>query len=1638
MSVDYVKRRSSYFTKLKSILSEIKKVPTPVFRVTQLDEFLERSKNIMAVLDDCHNQLVQICANEADITIQDQAFAPIEAAYFELRTLVMDMKLALPSTTTAGGGGGASSSRAATPATIKLPSIELPSFSGSFDTWTSFKDLFTSTIDLNRELSEAQKLQYLKAAVKDEPAALIRSLQVTNANYQQAWDTLNQRYDNKKEIINSLLMRLFESTPLNHESAVDLQKLSDNTNECVRALKVQGCPVEHWDNILVYFTVKKLDSKTRREWAVRLTGTALPTFLELNTFLDNHIRGLLASGVSSQPQQQGKQKRQVSSHHSSSSQEQQPCGACKEHHALYKCQQFLTKSPKERSELVKLNRLCFNCLRKDHRIFNCTSKATCRKCNRKHHTLLHEERPPPPQEEPQGSSGKQLSSHHANMDTQVLLSTAIVRVKTRSNGDQLCRIFLDTGSEGTFITEDCVGRLGLKRHPSQITVKGISSSSAGSTRGLVNCTLLSNANNESIPVSAHILGRVTGTLPQQPCKLADWILLQGLTLADPKYCEPGPVDILIGADYCGHIMRSGRKVGPEGAPIAQESIFGWVLSGRVTVADRPTMQSHNVQLEVEHIMQRFWQVKEPPQVTLFTKEEKECERIFYLTLGHMEEIPNDEPKEEIGKTYHLPHHFVLNSSSSTTKFRVVFDGSCKSTTGVSLNDAMYVGATIQDDLYDLLLRFRVHTIVLKGDIAKMFRQFLLKEEDANFHRIVWRESPTQNIKDYRLLTVTYGTACAPHSSTRCLQEVGKDSESKYPSAAKVLKEDAYVDDVMTGTTTTTNGVQLYKELTAAVGDAGLELRKWSSNDPDVLAAIPSHLQETDPHSFDKETSIKALGVQWNPTQDVFSFCNFDVKYREHISKRLLLSDLARVFDPLGFLSAVTIKAKMIMQEIWTLKFGWDEPLPTEIQQQWKDYCSQLQDIRKVIIPRCITVSSSARYEIHGFCDASERAYGVVLYLRAIGNDGQIKVSFITSKAKVAPLKQVTLARLELIGAVMLSKLMNNVQLIMKLDCELFAWCDSTIVLRWIAAHPRRWKTFVANRVAQIQEHTPVEIWRHVPGIQNPADLASRGITATELNNNVFWWNGPPWLQHHQIPLFHTSPASDSTDMEERKITLTANTSAIDSSLLDRYSNLVKLQRVTAYILRFYKAVKSKSKMTGSLSTVELSCAHDVLVKLVQQQHFGKEISVLKLGQVVSATSPLRSLYPFIDQQGIMRVGGRLNKADLPEGRKHQIILPRNSNFITILINHVHHEHLHSGFQLTWSVILSQYWIVRGRDTVRHIVRKCVVCRRYRAKAAKQLMAPLPSPRVNPSRPFLNTGVDYAGPFNLRNMKGRGNTTYKCYMSLFICMATKAIHLEAVSDLTTASFIAAFRRFVSRRGLCANLYSDCGTNFIGANKELKRLCNSQHHNTQVTEELTKVGSQWHFNSPSSPHHGGLWEAGVKSAKYHLKRVIGDANFNFEQFQTVLCQVEAVLNSRPLCPVSADPTDLNVLTPGHFLIGKRLTSVPDDPLIEIKENRLSIWQRQQQRVQHFWRRWRMEYLNTLQQRNKWFRTEDNFRVGDMVILKEDNEGPSAWKIGRIAAVHPGTDGNVRVVSVRTSTGILKRPIAKLIMLLDKNLI
>lgn len=371
----------------------------------------------------------------------------------------------------------------------------------------------------------------------------------------------------------------------------------------------------------------------------------------------------------------------------------------------------------------------------------------------------------------------------------------------------------------------------------------------------------------------------------------------------------------------------------------------------------------------------------------------------------------------------------------------------------------------------------------------------------------------------------------------------------------------------------------------------------------------------------------------------------------------------------------------------------------------------------------------------------------------------------------------------------------------------------------------------------------------------------------------------------------------------------------------------------------------------------------------------------------------------------------------------------------LIINHAHLTYYHAGPQLLMAMLQRRFWIIGLKDAVRCQIKKCVVCTRHGQPQLQQIMGDLPSFRVNPARPFLRTGVDYAGPFYLRPFAPRSKFNIKAYMALFVCMTTRAIHLELVSSMTTAAFLLALKRFIGRRGKCSDIYSDCGTNFVGADRELRDLAalvQSSDHQKKVAADLATDGIQWHFNPPAAPHMGGLWEAGVKSAKFHLRRVIGNARLTFEEMATVMTQVEACLNSRPLTPVTADPTDLAVLTPGHFLIGDALTAYPEPDLTDVKENRLTRWQLTQQLFQHFWRRWSREFLTRLQQRPKWLNHRTDIRVGDMVLIRDDHLPPLKWKLARVIKTNPGLDGHVRVVTVKTADGEFERPIVKLCLL------
>ena len=429
------------------------------------------------------------------------------------------------------------------------------------------------------------------------------------------------------------------------------------------------------------------------------------------------------------------------------------------------------------------------------------------------------------------------------------------------------------------------------------------------------------------------------------------------------------------------------------------------------------------------------------------------------------------------------------------------------------------------------------------------------------------------------------------------------------------------------------------------------------------------------------------------------------------------------------------------------------------------------------------------------------------------------------------------------------------------------------------------------------------------------------------------------------------------------------------------------------------------------------------------------LTTLRSGQVCT-NKTLLTLSPFLDEFGVMRVRGRLKNASMSFELKHQSVLPAVHPFTIALIRTYHEENGHAGPNLTLATLMRDFWIVNGKNAVRKVTRSCVRCYKVSPKTTSQLMGHYPTFRVQADHTsaFLKVGVDYAGPFYIKQRNKRSIVEYKGYICLFVCASVKAVHLELVGDLTTASFLAALDRFVSRRGKPDLIISDNGTNFVGAKAELEdvqKLFNDKAHQDAIISFCATKSIEWKFIPPRGPNFGGLWESGVKSVKFHLKRIAGSAKYDYEELYSILVRIEGILNSRPITPASADCHDLEPLTPGHFLIFRPINAVPKPDYTDKKESTIDRWARVTKVVQHFCQRWHSEYLCTLQQRYKWHK-DVPVSLGLMVIVKEDNLPPLAWLLGRIVNLVTGSDGLVRVVDVRTKNGVIRRPLNKLCFL------
>ncbi|GFV12282.1 integrase catalytic domain-containing protein [Trichonephila clavipes] len=448
--------------------------------------------------------------------------------------------------------------------------------------------------------------------------------------------------------------------------------------------------------------------------------------------------------------------------------------------------------------------------------------------------------------------------------------------------------------------------------------------------------------------------------------------------------------------------------------------------------------------------------------------------------------------------FFLPHHGVLRAGNRSRPLRVVFKGSQKTDLDISLNDVLYKGGVIQDDLFSIMLRARKHACFFSCDISHMFRQIEIHPHQRHFQKILWKKGLNEPVQIFKLKTVTYGTTSACYLSTRVLKQLSLDERENFPKAADIVQHDVYLDDILSGCSSLNELESLKTELTQLFKSAEMSLHKWcfshsTNNFPDL------HFDQSS-----EESITKTLGVLWNSSSDTFCFKVSPLT--NHIfTKRDVLSQIARIFDPLGLLGPVISKAKFFMQQLWLLKLEWHEKLPVPVAAEWDSFMQSLPVLERLKIPRFVLSENLESIILYGFSDASEKGFGAVIYVSVIKNNGDRRSQLLCSKSRVVPLKALTIPRLELSACLLLSKLIRKVIKALKMNLsQVVLFSDSTIALSWIKTPPHLLKTFVANRVAKIQELTVNFSWHHISSENNPADLVSRGLSVSDLTNSPLW------------------------------------------------------------------------------------------------------------------------------------------------------------------------------------------------------------------------------------------------------------------------------------------------------------------------------------------------------------------------------------------------------------------------------------------------------------------------------------------------------------------------------------------------------
>ena len=996
----------------------------------------------------------------------------------------------------------------------------------------------------------------------------------------------------------------------------------------------------------------------------------------------------------------------------------------------------------------------------------------------------------------------------------------------------------------------------------------------------------------------------------------------------------------------------------------------------------------------------------------------------YLSEGEQADLENNVSKP-VGSFY-IPHHGIKKERSD--KLRIVMDASAHAYKGaLSLNQCLMVGPSLMNLLAEVLLTFRLHNIVLIADITKAFLMIGVAEEDRDYLRFLWYDQEG-NLEVYRFTRVPFGTGASSfllNATVRHhLEKVVEDQ-----SLLQLLLKSLYVDDVLTGGDTVEFVLKLKDLLVGIFSSAAMELHGLNSNSLEVRQEL----------GIKGEDDTFVLGVHYNRARDDLGL-NLERVMKSTsvvLSKRELLRSTARFYDPHGWINPVVLIPKLLFQKVCGRKLKWDDPLPDEIAEKWGEFKSQLHFLERVRVQRHMLLPNHDRLELHGFSDASQSAYAAAIYVKS--SCGELSsCHLLECKNRVAPQKKLSIPRLELMGAVLLARLMAVVIACLKgVKVDLIVYyTDSMNVLYWIRTEHKMWSVFVAHRIREINSLSNFADWKFVSTDFNPADVATRGLMPSEIVDHKLFFHGPEFLisgrVEAEIDVSH--PPTECLQERKKVVQLVVSVARGIHKVIniEEFSSLHKLFTRTVLVLKFVHVFAKKYlKDVGdrfNFSIPDLySFARQLWIRAVQSETYHQEIrfcsnntSRVPRGMKVP-TSVLRQLNLFLDSQGILRTRTRLQEAMIDDSVKYPILLPKDSHFTKLLVLDTHLRLCHAGVRQVMSSIRGYFWIPQGRRTVTKIINNCFNCRKVTADFYPVPdPPPLPDFRVAKVEAFDNIGVDHCGPFYVNEGRKKAR---KCYVLIITCAVSRGVHLELVDDMSIHDFMLGFRKFVSRRGLPSFILSDNSQTFKCASKELTVILNSP----KMQHYLNGRNIRWQRYLEYSPWWGGWIERLNRVFKSSIRKVIGGAYVSFQELSCLLAEVEAIVNSRPISYVYDSVHEGQAITPSLLICGKDLTQLPPDmfkhrfdrKLPQVCRERLKYVEKLKS---YFWTRWTREYMTELSDIHARSRKGKEVRepkVDDIVLIKEGSDTVKIprhkWRIGRVEKVYPGRDNTVRSVDV-----------------------